>query len=848
MNRIKSNIKSFGRFAIKKIRRADQFLINKKIYPIACLVFLLIVSSFLVNSFNRIVTYSNYAKAITSGIRMEMNQSVSFAFEAKKSKLSSLSIYKDMKKSRLNASDTLDVSVNDNSGKEIFSKQAFLYHPHRNYVTVDLNGLRLKAGQFYTIKITVKNLSRGSVLYLETHSINTFDQLGEKIPDIDDQDNSYDVPIGYTYVPNISYHYSVISPLSLTVHLFLLIAAVFMLFFNRLVKIRFFRELYRVFVISLFLYLLLEILNVAQDDSLQFLSPFNWRNTFILTCGIAIIVILYSALLFTTGRGTVAMLVTTIIVLAIGYTNHAKIVMRGDPFMPWDIYAAGIAAKVSSKYDFRITIQFIASLIMVGIILIMIRLTHCKTIEKRKIRIIGSIISILVAISFYYGIIMNVGLHKKMNISYPLYPPLESYNENGTILSFLLHLNNIDAKGDTNNSPQLTADIINKYAQIADDMNLDDNVAENDIKPNVICIMSESYSDLRSIRNIETSEELMPFFDSLKENTMYGDLQVSVFAGGTCNTEFEFLTGFSVSGLLAGSSVYTFYIDEEVNAMPALFRNEGYKTVAIHPFDPQWWDRDVTYPLLGFDEFISREDFTEPYMIRQFISDKSAFEQIIEEYEKSEEEGPIFTFCVTIQNHADFSKRWDNEAYDLKIENFEDYDFPYAENYFSLLRESDDALKDLIGYFQNVDEPTIIVFFGDHLPQLDYGFYDALLDTDISKISASESLPMYSTPYFIWANYDMPKGYQGVTSPNFLGQTLLDLAGIESPDERACLRVLQTKISALSSLAIYDLEGSPWMSTENMSEEIIKVLQDYERIQYGSIYYKEEELFPEVTS
>lgn len=842
MNREKVKSKSVIHLIGNKIRQADTFLSEKRIYQIACLVFVIVVSLFLLNSFNKITTYSNYAQSKSAGILMEENQSVSFVFEAKKSKLSSISLYKDMKKSRLDASDTLEITLSDDSGRLIYSKQAFLYHPHRNYVTVDLDGLRLKSGQFYTIQITVSNLSRGSVLYLETHSINTFSRIGEDNPDIEDEENSYDVPVGYTYVPNVSYHYSILSPLSMFVHLFLLIAAVFLLFFKRLLKSSLFREAYRMFGIGLFLYLILEILNVARDDSLQFLFPFNGRFIFIISCGLAIIIIIYTVLYSLIGRGTIAMLITSVIVFAIGYTNHTKIVMRGDPFMPWDIYAAGIAARVSSKYDFRITIQFIASLFMVAIILIMIRLTHCEKIKSRKIRIMTIIASVAIAVGFSFGIITNVELHKKMDISYPLYPPLESYNENGTMFSFFLHLNNINAKGETDNSPQLTVDIINRYAQIAEDMNLDENVSSQYFQPNVICIMSESYGDLRMIRDIETSEALMPFFDSLKKNTMYGELQVSVFAGGTCNTEFEFLTGFSVSGLLAGSSVYTFYVDEEINAMPSIFRSEGYKTIAIHPFDAQWWDRETAYPLLGFDEFYSREDFSDPSMVRQFISDKSAFERIVEEYEKNEDEGPIFTFCVTIQNHADFSQRWDNEAYDLKIENFEDYDFPYAENYFSLLRESDDALKELIGYFENVDEPTIIVFFGDHLPQLDFGFYDALLDTDISQISASESLPMYATPYFIWANYDIPVGYQGKTSPNFLGQTVLDLAGIKSPDDRACLRVLQTKISALSSLAIYDLEGSPWMSTENMSEDILKVLQDYERIQYGSIYYTEDEL------
>ena len=171
------------------------------------------------------------------------------------------------------------------------------------------------------------------------------------------------------------------------------------------------------------------------------------------------------------------------------------------------------------------------------------------------------------------------------------------------------------------------------------------------------------------------------------------------------------------------------------------------------------------YPLLGFDEYISQEDFADPELVRRFISDKSAFQRIIDEYEEKESAQPLFAFCVTMQNHADYSIRWDNQKYDIKLKSFEDYQFPFAENYLSLLRESDDALKLLIEYFRQEKEPTIIVFFGDHLATLDHGFYDLLLDTNINQITAEESIPMYSTPYFIWSNYDLKTGYAGLTSP-----------------------------------------------------------------------------------
>jgi phosphoglycerol transferase MdoB-like AlkP superfamily enzyme len=627
------------------------------------------------------------------------------------------------------------------------------------------------------------------------------------------------------------------------VHVAFVVLATAILFFERLRKSRVFCELYRPGIIVVFLYIFTEMLNIARDDSLQFLFPFSRKSTLMIGMAVLIVVIIYLFVYFLTSSGTVSIFISAVLIFTLGYVNHSKIVMRGDPFVPWDIYAAGVAAKCSSQYDFRITVQFISSFFLIAVILLMIRLTHQPRIKSIRVRIIGLLLTIVAGTAFTFGFLINTDLHKKMDISYPMYPPLESFNENGTILSFFLHLNNIKPKGIVDNSPDLTADIIEKYVDIADQLNLDRQVANPEIKPNVIVVMSESYADLRMIRDFETSEPVMPYYDSILNDTLHGELQVSVFAGGTSNTEFEFSTGYSVSGLLAGSSVYTFYVkDDFENAIPYLFKNQGYRTVAIHPFDSQWWDRDSAYPKLGFDDYISQEDFIDPKIIRRFISDESAFLRIIEEYEEVDKEQPFFAFCVTMQNHADYSIRWDNQKYDIQLTSFKEYDFPFAENYFSLLRESDDALKVLIEYFRKIKEPTIIVFFGDHLATLDHGFYDLLLDTNVNQITAEESIPLYSTPYFIWSNYDLPVGYGGKTSPNFLGQTVLDFAGIDSPDQRACLRVLREKISAINALAVFDTNGSPWLNTENMDERIMEMIRDYERIQYGGIFYSKEEV------
>ncbi|MBN1891733.1 MAG: sulfatase-like hydrolase/transferase [Clostridiales bacterium] len=833
MNILLKHMKNLVISVVSRIKKADTFFENKKVYALVCLLLVAVISAMLGNSFYQTETYSNYVSSKTSSIRLEENQIVRFSFEAMQNRLTSLDIEKDASKSRLDEADTLELSIFDKNGVRICSKEAFLYHPHRTYISVGCSQVNLDRGEQYVAEIKVTSLSSSSVLYLKMHRVNAFTDTETKY-------ETHDKPMGFTYVPNVSYGYSVVSMLSMLIHVSVFVLAAILLLFDRTRRSRAFCEFHRGFFIIMFLYIFTEMLNVARENSLRFLFPFQVKTLVLIISAFLILLVVYTIIYAATSYGTLAIFITSVLVFVLGYVNHSKIVMRGDPFMPWDIYAAGVAAKCSSQYDFRVTPQFVASFFMIAAILLMIRLTHQPRIKSSRTRIIGGLLAVGIGVAMTFGFVLNVDLHKRMDISYSLFPPLESFNENGTILSFFLHANNIRPKGTEDNSPELTEDIIDKYVQIANQLNLDRDISSDSVKPNVICVMSESYADLRMIRDFETSEPVMPYYDSILDETLHGDLQVSVFAGGTCNTEFEFLTGYSVSGLLAGSSVYTFYVKNDINAIPRLFRDEGYRTVAIHPFDPQWWDRTTAYPMLGFDEYISQEDFVDRKYIRRFISDESAFLRLIEEYEKTDSETPFFAFCVTMQNHADYSIRWENQNYDIKLSSFDEYSFPYAENYFSLLRESDDALKLLIEYFRKIEEPTIIVFFGDHLATLDHGFYDLLLDNDVNQITAEESIPLYSTPYFIWANYEMPTGYAGKTSPNFLGQTVLDYAGIPSPDQRACLRVLREKISAISALAVFDNEGTPVMNRETLDDDVAKIIEDYERIQYGGIYYANE--------
>ena len=128
--------------------------------------------------------------------------------------------------------------------------------------------------------------------------------------------------------------------------------------------------------------------------------------------------------------------------------------------------------------------------------------------------------------------------------------------------------------------------------------------------PNIIVIMNVSFSDLSYLGRLKTDVDYMPNYDELSDEYLSGKLLVSTLGGGTCNTEFEFLTGLSMMYLPSGSYSYMQQITREIPSMASYLEQYGYETVAMHPFYEVSWKRNSVYELMGFDDFISAEDMT----------------------------------------------------------------------------------------------------------------------------------------------------------------------------------------------------------------------------------------------
>lgn len=293
-------------------------------------------------------------------------------------------------------------------------------------------------------------------------------------------------------------------------------------------------------------------------------------------------------------------------------------------------------------------------------------------------------------------------------------------------------------------------------------------------QPNIIVIMSEAFYDLDRLEGaVSYSEDPMQPFREVCKEGISGDLYVNVYGGSTHFTEFEFLTGWNTRGMNTGSCPYKEYFSKDQPSFARYLREQGYQTVAIHPYNGKFWNRYVAYPRLGFDAFI--DQYRMSYQEKcGYISDDSLTKEIIKQFEEKKEGSPFFCFSVSVANHIAILNGEEKENAPDQIKVTYDDALGYGPNkkrwvqeYVSGIEKSGEALQELTDYLKTQDEPTIVVFFGDHAPSY------AL---DQLAAGKKDTNLAYSTPYLIWGNYDWmtEKEAQNV-SASYLSTYLIQL-------------------------------------------------------------------------
>lgn len=554
-------------------------------------------------------------------------------------------------------------------------------------------------------------------------------------------------------------------------------------------------------------------------------NPFTTMKVQIQLLNIVLFELIMALLLFLSGSLKRALRCQTVIFAVIGLANYYVLEFRSAPIMPWDIFSIGTAASVANNFNYMPDKQTV--LVLVLFIALFGAAGFCTLTFKKswKIRTAGS----LVFFALLWG--FTAMLHQDSAISRfrlydKLFTPTVMSKKDGTLTAFLMELKYVIVEKPDGYTKEGAAALLASYDTAAEE-------TQTESMPNIIVIMNEAFSDPAILGDFETNEDYMPFIHSLMQegtpDTISGYLNVSVLGGNTANTEFEFLTGNTMAFLPQGSVAYQQYVKHEDYSLATYLKEMGYDTIAMHPYNASGWERDRVYPLLGFDTFYSLKNWVNPVKIRKYVSDQSCYDKIIELYEQKDENTPFFIFNVTMQNHSSYSEEFDNFHPDITVEGTNS---KLLGNYLSLIKLSDTALENLIDYFSDAAQDTIIVFFGDHQPTNSViSPVWKLNGKSADTLSEDEEALRYKVPFLIWANYDIDEESGVETSANYLAGHILEAAGLPLYDYRNFLSGLEQQFPVLTSFRTVDAQG-----VSAPIKEVKDLLADYMTLQYYNIF------------
>ena len=265
------------------------------------------------------------------------------------------------------------------------------------------------------------------------------------------------------------------------------------------------------------------------------------------------------------------------------------------------------------------------------------------------------------------------------------------------------------------------------------------------VLPNIIFVQLESFFDVNYLHNLSYSENPIPNFSQLKQEFSNGFLTVPSIGAGTANTEFEVISGMSLDYFGIGEYPYKTIIKERTCESVCYDLHElGYSSHAIHNHDGTFYDRHLVYPNLGFDSFTSLEYMSDVELTPRgnWAKDEVLTREVMKSLNSTE--GQDFVFAISVQGHGKYSSNKTEYATVSVTEGIEDpvrkASFEY---YLTQLKETDAFIGALTAALAESDQPTVVVFYGDHLPSFE------LEDADLSNND------VFQTEYVMWSNFDM---------------------------------------------------------------------------------------------
>lgn len=527
------------------------------------------------------------------------------------------------------------------------------------------------------------------------------------------------------------------------------------------------------------------------------------------------------------GKRRISYLLPEILFIAISVANLIVKAIRRTPISAGDLYSVKTAMAVAGNYHMQFDKEFLMKAgLGIGIVILTQIILNCYYRKEEQI-IIKSIATrgILSVCAVLWGIIL-FATTSIVTIS-GQNPDYFSHETNGFALNLYLQWKDISIKEPTDYALEELENLQGKYS--SDEVVTD----EQQQYPNIIAIMNESFADLRVLGEYSTNIEVLPYLDSLSKNTVKGTLYSSVYGGNTANSEYEFLTGCSIAYFSERVVPYQLFMNEQRPSLISQMKDIGYETVFMHPYRSYSWNRPSVYSALGVDEMIYEEDMDNLEYIRSYASDASQYEYV-KKYLESDRDKPLFLFDVTVQNHGGYTGEISELPEKVTITGYEGQ-YTETENYLTLAHESDRALGEFLTYLENYDEPTIVVFYGDHQPAIETGFIEMAMNKNESDFTLEDRQKMYQVPFFIWSNYDMEEETIDAMSINYLSTLMCEKLGLPMTGMQKYLQELRLQLPVINSVCMIDAQKQYRLKTDIMKDNSMGFIQ-YNQIIYNYMF------------
>ena len=561
--------------------------------------------------------------------------------------------------------------------------------------------------------------------------------------------------------------------------------------------------------------------DLSFDLAVKF--AFSWHTEkFLLACLVLLMIFLFLvAVLGSFLFGTFFYLVGIGI---LGYANYLKMTYRQEPIYPDDlkmIKEFGLLKDMTGTTSFYLLAGMILLVVAGGCWAIYRSFKKDKKFQAIRVITLFTTIFALIYISHFNN--PNNLLRKAYNKTalWIPYSQKMNYYNTGFIGGFLYNLKIDPMEKPKGYSEEKIKEITSHYQKLADEK----NKTASEEQPNIIYVMSESFSDPSRLNGVEITGDPLADYYAVADQTYSGQMLSQNYGGGTANIEFEALTGFSMGLFNAQlTTPYTMLVPK-MNQLPSIvstLKDQNYHTTAIHPYNTSMYKRKVFYEVLGFDEFISENTMTYTDTIEDnpYISDASAYQEVMDLLK--EDDTPQFIHLVTMQTHMPYDGKYQQLEYTAKTE--DNSGISSLENYLQDISYSSQSLKAFTEELKKLSRRTLVVFWGDHLP----GIYSDTIQ------NSNEKHTLHETQFLMFDSQgELEKTEAPVTSPFYFAADLMNQTNQQTTGFYQLLLALQNELPAFER-ELYYQEGQ-WQREAQLNKKQAELYQAYEMIQYDIV-------------